>query len=142
RPAPEPAAPSGLPAQGPYKSTFGIDPRRGPRLVAAPGDALTWSSPAEAVGASASRAPSSQARVVHFSIMRCLMFDLSPVWKWLRGRGKRRATRPPARPRPRPAGARLSLESLEDRNLLSASFAAPVSFPTGAGPESVIVGDF
>ena len=70
------------------------------------------------------------------------MFDLSPVRKLLRGSGKRRTTRPPVRSRPRPAGARLSLESLEDRNLLSASFAPPVSFPTGAGPASVLVADF
>ena len=70
------------------------------------------------------------------------MFDLSPVRKLLRGSGKRRTTKPPVRSRPRPAGARLSLDSLEDRNLLSAGFAPPVSFATGAGPGSVIVADF
>src|SRR5262245_60259804 len=41
------------------------------------------------------------------------MFDLNPVWKWLRGRGKRRAT---GRKPPR---ARLELEALDDRILLS-----------------------
>src|SRR5262245_55637222 len=41
------------------------------------------------------------------------MFDLSLVWKWLRGSGKRRATvRKPPRPR-------LALEALDDRIMLS-----------------------
>jgi hypothetical protein len=70
-----------------------------------------------------------------------LMFDLSPVWKWLRGGGKRRATRPPAGPRPRPAGGRLSLESLEDRTVLSVSFAPAVSLPVGFRPESIVTAD-
>src|SRR5262245_7048185 len=73
--------------------------------------------------------------------MRCLMFDLSPVRKWLRGSGKRRTTRPSARPRPRPAGARLSLESLEDRTLLSVSFAPAVSLPVGFRPGSMVTAD-
>src|SRR5262249_57188758 len=47
--------------------------------------------PAEAAGASASRAPLSPAPVVLFFERRHLMFDLSPVWEWLRGSGQRRA---------------------------------------------------
>src|SRR5437764_1291801 len=48
------------------------------------------------------------------------MFDRSPVWKWLRGSGKRRAAvRKPPRPR-------LALEALDERILMSvtASFSA------------------
>src|SRR5260370_30433902 len=64
-------------------------------------------------GASASRAPLSQAHVIHFSMRSHLMFDLSPVWKSLRSSGRRRATvRKPPRPR-------LALEALDERILLS-----------------------
>src|SRR5262249_29411734 len=93
-----------------------------------------------AVGASASRAPSSQARVVHFSIMRCLMFDLIPVWKSLRGRRRRRVTKPSAGSRPRRAGSRLSLEPLEGRTLLSVGFAPAVARPVGFRRESLVTG--
>ena len=70
-----------------------------------------------------------------------LMFGLSPVWKWLSSSGQRRATRPPAGSRPRPAGGRLSLEALEDRTVLSVSFAPAVSLPVGLRPESIVTAD-
>jgi hypothetical protein len=55
----------------------------------------------------------SQAHVIQFSVRWYLMFDLSPVWKLLRGNGKRRATvRKPPRPR-------LALEALDERILMS-----------------------
>src|SRR5215470_15400809 len=78
-----------------------------------PGDDSPRPCPAEAAGASASRAPLSQAHAIHFSMRSSLMFDLSPVWKWLRGSGKRRA---PVRKPPRP---RLALEALDERIMLS-----------------------
>src|SRR5262249_27241820 len=78
---------------------------------------------------------------VSLPILRCPMFDLGAVWRLLRGGGKRRWTRPSARPRPRPAGAGVSLESLEDRTLLSVSFAPAVRLPVGLRPESVVTGD-
>src|SRR5262245_10805513 len=59
------------------------------------------------------------------------MFDFSPVWKWLRGSGKRRATvRKPPRPR-------LSLEALDDRILLSvtSTFSAATGVLTVAGDD-------
>jgi hypothetical protein len=67
-----------------------------------------WQTPPDL--ASASRAPLSRARVALFFLRGRLLFDLSPVRKVLRGSGKRRATRPSVRSRPRPAGGRLSLE--------------------------------
>jgi hypothetical protein len=69
------------------------------------------------------------------------MSALSFMAKLLRGSGTRRTTNPSVRPRPRPAGSRLSLESLEDRNLLSLSFAPAVSFPVGLRPESIVTAD-
>jgi hypothetical protein len=36
----------------------------------------------------------------------------------------------------------LSLESLEDRKLISVSFDPAVSFPVGLGPESLVTADF
>src|SRR5262245_3668687 len=59
------------------------------------------------------------------------MFDLSPVWKWIRGSGKRRATvRKPPRPR-------LALEALDDRLLLSvtSTFSAATGVLTVAGDD-------
>src|SRR5262245_2726830 len=59
------------------------------------------------------------------------MFDLSPVWKLLRGRGKRRVTvRKPPRPR-------LALEALDDRILLSvtSTFSAATGVLTVAGDD-------
>ena len=62
------------------------------------------------------------------------MFDLSPVWKWLRGSGKRRATvRKPPRPR-------LALEALDERIMLSVTefpVPTPQSNPYGItrGPD-------
>src|SRR5262249_51252142 len=85
--------------------------------------------PAKAAGASASRDPLSQAPVVPFSEKRCLMFERSPVWKWLRGSGKRRAT---VRKRPR-----LALEALDDRILpsVTATFSAATHVLTVAGDD-------
>src|SRR5262249_40156058 len=97
--------------------------------------------PAEAAGASASRVPSSQAPLILSSVRSYLMFDLIPVWKSLRGRGKRRVTKPPVESRPRRAGSRLSLEPLEGRTLLSVSFAPAVSLPVGFRPVSMVTAD-
>src|SRR5262249_30339971 len=58
------------------------------------------------------------------------MFDLSPVWKWLRGSGKRRAT---VRKPPR---ARLALEALDDRILPSAT-ESPTPDTPSARPEGI-----
>src|SRR5262249_56630926 len=82
-----------------------------------------------AAGASASRASSSQAPMVLFSKKRYLMFNLSPIWKLLRGRGKRRA---PVRKPPR-----LALEALDDRILLSvtSTFSAATRVFTVAGAD-------
>src|SRR5262249_61468485 len=56
------------------------------------------------------------------------MFDLSPVWKWLRGSGKRRATvRKPPRPR-------LALETLGAR--IVPAVPPPCSAPTGGAAGS------
>src|SRR5262245_46278715 len=60
-----------------------------------------------------------------------LMFDLSPVWKLLRGSGKRRATvRKPPRPR-------LALEALDARILpaVTATFSAATGVLTVAGDD-------
>src|SRR5262249_61892045 len=57
--------------------------------------------------------PCLRLKVVLVSEKRYLMFDRSLLWKWLRGSGKRRAT---VRKPPR---ARLALEALDDRILLS-----------------------
>src|SRR5262249_14800480 len=81
------------------------------------GRATNLSFSPEAAGASADRVLFSQAQVVHFSMRCCPMFDLGPVRKWLRGSGKRRTTKPSGSSRPRPAGSRLSLETLDDRTL-------------------------
>src|SRR5215472_15643900 len=85
--------------------------------------------------------PLSQHQLVLTSIRRFLMFDLSFVSKWLRGIGKGRTPKQGPRFRPRPAGGRLSLEPLEDRSLLSASFGPPVTLPVGLRPESVVTAD-
>src|SRR5262245_27695349 len=61
------------------------------------------------------------------------MFDLSPVWKWLRGSGKRRAT---VRKPPR---ARLALEALDDRILPSVT-EFPIPDTTSARPEGITRG--
>src|SRR5262245_5689469 len=66
------------------------------------------------------------------------MSALSFMAKLLRGSGTRRTTNPSVRPRPRPAGGRLSLESLEDRNLLSLSFAPAVSLGTTRIPSRCV----
>src|SRR5262249_4844725 len=72
------------------------------------------------------------------------MFDLSPVWKLLRGSGKRRTARPSVRSRPRPAGSRVSLELLEDRTLLT-TFGPPITLPiaagVGGGARSIVTAD-
>src|SRR5262249_52527877 len=75
--------------------------------------------------------PVSQAPVVLFSRKRYLMFDLSPVWKLLRGSGKRRAT---VRKPPR---ARLVLEALDERIMLSvtSTFSATTGVLTVAGDD-------
>src|SRR5262249_3256052 len=69
--------------------------------------------------------------VVPFPVRRHLMFDFSPVWKWLHGGGKRRAK---VRKRPRP---RLALEALDDRILLSvtSTFSAATGVLTVAGDD-------
>src|SRR5262249_55316591 len=68
------------------------------------------------------------------------MLPLRSLGRWwvaaLRGHPARR--RPS---RPRPAGGRLSLESLECRDLLSLSFAPPVTSPVGLRPESIVTAD-
>jgi len=43
--------------------------------------------------------------------------------------------------RPRPPRVRISLESLEDRYLLSLSFSPAVTFPVGLRPESIVTAD-
>src|SRR5262249_26368997 len=88
----------------------------------------------EAAGASASRAPVSQAQEV-VSIRRSLMSVPSYLAKLLRGGGRKQA---PVR---KPMSSRLSLESLEDRTLLSASFAPAVTLPVGQAPGSMVTAD-
>src|SRR5262249_59729603 len=61
------------------------------------------------------------------------MFDLGPVWKWLRGSGKRRAT---VRKPPR---TRLALEALDERILMSAT-EFPIPDTTVARPEGITRG--
>src|SRR5262249_21821663 len=110
---PRPAAPLSPPLHRPHIPTARDGSGALARPCAAPGDAPPCAFSREAAGASASRAPLSQAHVIPFSMRRHLMFDLSPVWKWLRGSGKRRAT---VRKSPR---SRLALEALDERILLS-----------------------
>src|SRR5262249_2183635 len=43
--------------------------------------------------------------------------------------------------RPRPAKSRLSLESLEERTLLSLSFGPPVTLPVGVSPMAIVTAD-
>jgi streptogramin lyase len=63
------------------------------------------------------------------------MFDLSPVWKWLRGSGKRRAT---VRKPPR---ARLALEALDERILLSVTeLPIPIIDTLSSRPEGITRG--
>src|SRR5262249_54939299 len=70
-----------------------------------------------------------------------LMFNLSSVWKLLHGSGKRRMTKLSVKSRPRPAKSRLSLESLEERTLLSLSFGPPVTLPVGVSPMAIVTAD-
>src|SRR5262245_41125833 len=107
------------------------DPKSDARCLAALGNTPSCVLPEEAAGASASRAPVSQAPVVLFAMRRHRMFDRSPVWKWLRGSGKRRATvRKPPRPR-------LALEALDDRILpsVTATFSTATGLLTVAGDD-------
>src|SRR5262245_18799499 len=63
------------------------------------------------------------------------MFDLSPIWKLLRDSGKRRAT---VRKPPR---ARLALEALDDRILLSVTeFPIPIIDVLSSRPEGITRG--
>jgi hypothetical protein len=54
------------------------------------------------------------------------------------GRRTRRTVRKPARKPPR---CRLTLDALEERSLLSASFGPPVTLPVGVSPESTVTAD-
>jgi hypothetical protein len=64
------------------------------------------------------------------------MSVLHSLMKLFRDTGRRRGTtvRKPARPR-------LTLEALEERSLLSASFGPPVTLPVGFPPSDVVTGD-
>ena len=66
------------------------------------------------------------------------MFDMSSVWGYFRGAGRRRAAAHGARVRPRPARSRLSLEPLEDRCLPSVTL-FPIPSPN-TEPEGITRG--
>ena len=64
------------------------------------------------------------------------MYFLNPLMKLFRDTGRR-----PGTTGRKPARRRLTLEALEERSLLSASFGPPVTLGVGFRPDSVVTGD-